>query len=60
MQYHNRDMPTALHVREAKDVGVIIDSPQPLRNCPTLSVWRKRSGEIYLFFVDETYLQFSS
>ena len=60
MQYHNRDMPTALHVREAKDVGVIIDSPQPLGIARRYRCGGSDPARSYLFFVDETYLQFSS
>jgi hypothetical protein len=39
-------------------MGIVIDSPQPLRNCPTLPVWQKRRGQVYLVFIDETFLQF--
>ena len=39
-------------------MGVIVDNPQPLRNCPTLPVWQKRHGQVYLVFIDESFLQF--
>jgi hypothetical protein len=39
-------------------VGIRINSPEPLRNCPTLPIWQKRSGQVYLVFIDETFSGF--
>jgi len=39
-------------------VGVIVPVPYPLRTCPGLENWLRRSGEEYRVFVDETFHQF--
>lgn len=39
-------------------MGILVDSPQPLKNCPTKQVWEQRRGQTYLVFIDETFLQF--
>ena len=39
-------------------MSILIDTPQQLKKCPTLPVWKKRSGQVYLVFIDETFRQF--
>ena len=39
-------------------MGILIDLPQPLRNCPSRPLWESRRGQVYLVFIDETFWQF--
>ncbi len=39
-------------------MGLLIDIPQPLKNCPSRPIWERRRGQVYLVFIDETFWQF--